>query len=59
MRPCQPSPGWRNRCTTVRDNRMVMRSLVGDFCLPRTPSLRRNVAGSTSAAGRHALFPAD
>lgn len=37
IRVCQPWPVARNPSTTSRERRMVMRSLVGAFCGPRTP----------------------
>src|SRR5689334_9933855 len=46
MRVCQPSPEARKLCTTAWDKRMVMRSFTGAFCGPRTPTLRRKLAGS-------------
>ena len=59
MRDCQPSPVARNRATTSGDNRIVMRSLVGAFCGPRTPTFRRTELGSASQAGRNDFISAD
>ena len=53
MRDCKPSPVARKRATTSGDNLMVMRSLVGAFCGPRTPTLRLTDAGSASRAARN------
>lgn len=52
-RVCQPSPLSRNWSTTSLDNRIVMRSLVGVFWGPRTPSFLFSDSGNASAAGRN------
>lgn len=51
MRDCQPAPVARRVLTTSADKRIVIRSLVGATCGPRTPSFLRSDVGSASAAG--------
>lgn len=59
IRDCQPSPVARKRASTSGDKRIVMRSLVGAFCGPRTPTLGRTDAGSASRAVRNLFKSAE
>ena len=54
-RVCQPSPVARKLWTTLRDSRIVMRSLVGSLCAPRAPILRLRDSGKAFRAGRNAV----
>ena len=56
-RVCQPSPVARNACSTSLESRMVVDTLVGDFCGPRwrIPSVFCKLGGRASLAGRKVL----
>ena len=51
MRDCQPLPVERKLTRTSRAMRMVIRSLVGGFCKPRTPNLCAS-DGDNESTGR-------